>query len=169
MISEIQTAYGSGSDSGTEASCFPAARQGGSFHGCLQGRWWVVEGVAERGQTPSSSCSISVLEASSSRCTVATTFRFFAGVAVRAIHHDILRQAGGAQGGFAGGHGRGVVVGFLAAAQHHMRIAVARGGENGGQAVFRHAQKVMRSHGRPHAVDGGVERAVGAVFEADGR
>ena len=88
---------------------------------------------------------------------------------MRAIHDDVRGQARGLEAALALRHVRGVEVRLAPAAQHDVRVGVARRGEDGGEAVLGDAEEVVLAERGGDAVHAGVERAVGAVLEADGR
>src|SRR5699024_828509 len=95
-------------------------------------------------------------------------FVLFVAVGVREVDHHPARQAGFFQQGSGGGDAVGVVVGAVAAAaQDDVGIVVAGGGENGrvvGLVVQRETVRMARG---ADGVHGNLDRAAGAILEAD--
>jgi len=93
----------------------------------------------------------------------------FVAVGVAAVDHDLRAYAGFFHllaGVF---HGSGVVVGGVAAtAQDDVGVMVAFGDEDGSAALFGVAEKVVGLAGGEDGLDGDLDIAGGAVFEADG-
>src|SRR5690606_34486793 len=90
------------------------------------------------------------------------------GVGVAAVDHDVRLDAGLFQLALAQGNADRIVVGLaVAAAQHHVAIAVAAGGDQRNLAFMVDAHEAMRAGGGLQGIDGHAEVAVGAVLEAD--
>ncbi len=92
-----------------------------------------------------------------------------AGVGVAAIDHDDGVETSFLESGEGFLDAFGVVVGSdMTAAEDGVPPRVAGGTDDGGEAVAVDAEKTVGVHGGSHGVDGDLETAVGAVFEADG-
>ena len=95
-------------------------------------------------------------------------FVLFVAVGVAAINHDFFRQSGFLQGGGGGADVFGAVVrAVAAAAQNNVAVFVAQRGDDGGVAEFGDGEEAVYRCRRGDAVNGNLDIAVGAVFEAN--
>ena len=91
----------------------------------------------------------------------------FLGIAVAAVDHDGRNEV------VPGQHFLGIpdvvriVVGLLPPAQDDVNVGVAGGLDDGGEPVTVDAEEGVGVERRNHGIDGDLEVAVGAVFEAD--
>ncbi|MNQ46614.1 hypothetical protein D3C85_604360 [compost metagenome] len=85
-----------------------------------------------------------------------------------AVDHDVRADAGLGQFLLADGNADRVVVRLaVAAAQYHVAIGVALGGDDGHAAFLVDAEETVRAGNRLQGVDRHGQAAVGAVLEAD--
>ncbi len=97
------------------------------------------------------------------------TQRVFAAVGVAAIDHDPRGYLGLGQVLFHLGHALRIVVRpTVTAAQHQVRVEVARGLDDRRVALAVDAEVPVRVGRRAHRIAGNGDTAVGAVLESDG-